>query len=490
MTLAITGARIADPGHVYPDRASEPAPPPLATVVLEGGRIAAILPPDAPVPTAGEVIDADGALALPGLHEHHLHLLATAAARASVDCGPVRVAARGSLEAILRDAAAALPPGRWLRGVGFADDGPRPLDRHVLDRIVPDRPVRVQHRSGALWVLNSAALTLLPDLPHSPDVERDAAGEPTGRLFRMDRLVGAAAGREEPDLAAVGALLASQGITGVTDATPDLDDATVRLLAAARDRGDLPSSLTLLGAPLAGHELVDGGPTERRVCVPPAGVRSGPWKLHLHDHDLPGFDTITGWIADARRARRGVAVHCVTRESLVLTLAAIEAVGPAPGDRIEHASVVPPEIIGMMARLGPAVVTQPGFLATRGDHYARDVDPDDVPHLYPYAGLLAAGVKVAPSSDAPHAPTDPWATIRAAADRRAPSGLVLGVDERVHPAVALAGYLSPADDPGGPPRRLERGAAADLCLVRPAAGDADPRVELTVAAGRITFRAG
>ena len=32
-----------------------------------------------------------------------------------------------------------------------------------LDRLVPDRPLRIQHRSGRMWLLNSAALSELLD---------------------------------------------------------------------------------------------------------------------------------------------------------------------------------------------------------------------------------------------------------------------------------------------------------------------------------------
>ena len=38
--------------------------------------------------------------------------------------------------------------------------------------------------------------------------------------------------------------------------------------------------------------------------------------------------------------------------------------------------------------------------------------------------------------------------------------------ERLTPAQALAGYLSPADRPGGPPSRIRPGAPADLLLLR------------------------
>lgn len=367
-------------------------------VRLEAGRIAEI----GHRLDAEEVVHGQGGALLPGLHDHHLHLFALAAARASVDVG-------AGLES-LRDAT-----GAWVRAVNARES----VDRNVLDALVPDRPVRVQHRSGGLWMLNSAALELVAQvLDHSSDVERDADGEPTGRLWRYDARLRPALPDTAPDLEAVVNELHGYGITSVTDATPDLEtDAVSRLRA-------LPLDVTLLGDPNG----------------------TAPRKLLLRDHDLPTYDELAESVAQAHRRGRPVAVHCVTRESLLLTLAVLDEVGRLPGDRIEHAAVVPDA--GLLH--GLTVVTQPAFVTTRGEDYARDVSPHDLPHLYPYASLLAAGIDVRPSSDAPYGPLDPWEVIRAARDRE------LGPDERVPAATTLTGYLD---------HRVEVGGAARLCLL-------------------------
>jgi predicted amidohydrolase YtcJ len=401
-----------------------------------------------------EVIDATGGALLPGLHDHHLHLLAMAAAARSVSVGPPDVRTPQALVAALTRARRNATPGEWLRGVGYHESVAGRLDRDVLDRVVADRPVRIQDRGGALWVLNSAALQAA-ELEHvtDPDVERDAAGRLTGRLLRWDaKLISP----DAPDLGVVGAQLAGYGITGVTDATPDLDPTALRLLAAARTTGALPQRVVLLGAPLDG--------------ALPAELSAGPYKILLRDHDLPGLNELSERVAGAHAAGRAVAVHCVTRESLLLMLATFETAGTRAGDRIEHGAVVPAELSPLMARggltaAGIAVVTQPGFIAERGDEYLHDVDPDDLRCLYPYASLLDAGVVVAPSSDAPFGNPDPWRVLAAAATRRTESGQPLGLSERVATRTALAGYLSPPGDPGGPPRQIRPGDPADLCLL-------------------------
>lgn len=417
-------------------------------VRLDGDRVAAVAPGLGPNGIA-EVLDGHGGALLPGLHDHHLHLLAAAAALTSVDCGPAAVRDLGGLARALQQASAA---DAWVRGVGYHESVAGPLDRHVLDRLVPDRPVRIQHRGGALWMLNTRALAHIASvLDSSEDVERDSDGEPNGRLWRYDARLRVALPDQRPDLAAVGRKLTSYGITGVTDATPDLDDAAVSLLGSAVSSGDLRVHVTVLGA-VTGRSL-------------PTGLATGPRKLLLRDHDLPSYEDLRAAIAAEHTAGRPVAVHCVTRESLLLTLAVIAEVGPRSGDRIEHASVVPAAVVQEIARLGLRVVTQPDFLRTRGDDYLREVAPDDVDCLYRHASLLAAGVPVTASSDAPFGSLDPWAAMRAAVQRTTLAGDVIGPAERVDAAAALSGYLSDPLTPGGPPRRVRPGAAADLCLL-------------------------
>src|SRR4051812_39267544 len=140
-----------------------------------------------------EVVDAGGAALLPGLHDHHIHLLATAAAMTSVQCGPPDVDNRVSLASALR----AAPGNGWIRGVGYSDEVAGPLDRNVLDGMLPDRPVRVQHRTGGLWVLNSLALQR---------TGLDQSGDATGRLWRFDTQLRARLNNDDnvkPDLCAV-----------------------------------------------------------------------------------------------------------------------------------------------------------------------------------------------------------------------------------------------------------------------------------------------
>ena len=114
----------------------------------------------------------------------------------------------------------------------------------------------------------------------------------------------------------------------MTDATPYVRTSDAAPLAAAVADGRLPVEATITGAPDIEGAL-------------PEGLRWGPAKILLPDHDLPSLQEIEELIGAARRRGRPVAVHCVTREALLLTIAALDTVGMRAGDRIEHGALDP-----------------------------------------------------------------------------------------------------------------------------------------------------
>src|SRR5690606_12457559 len=304
----------------------------LVDVRASGGAITEIDRRLAARPGDHDVDGRRGAL-IPGLHDHHIHLVALAAAERSPFVGPPMVNDPQQFSAVLLQAHGALGAGEWLRAIGYHETVAGPLDRWRLDSLVRDRPVRVQYRAGGAWVLNTLALEQVgvDGTTDRAGIERDASGQPTGRLLGLDRWLRARLPpRPAPDLAAVGRRLAGYGVTGVTDATPagSLDDIVV--LAAAMKAGDLPQRVVVTGAPsLAAAEF-------------PSPLVRGPVKLVLEEYALPPLETVVRWMRAARAADRTVAVHCTTRACLALALDAWQEVGPQPGDRVEHGSVVPP----------------------------------------------------------------------------------------------------------------------------------------------------
>lgn len=419
-------------------------------------------------PRSGEhVLDAAGGALLPGLHDHHLHLMSYAAALESVRCGPPEVTDAPALAAALTRGAAPAADG-WIRGIGYHESVAGDLDRAWLDAHAPDRPVRVQHRSGRLWVLNSAALAALAA------ADRGAALPPDGRLYDRDALLRALPDAGLPPVDAASRRLAGYGVTGITDMTPSNDDAAVSIFRTLRREGSLPQRVRVAGTLALTPGVRDG-------------VATGETKIHLHEAALPDFDALVGVMRRSHDQARAVAVHCVTRTELVFTLAALREAGAIDGDRIEHASVAPPELVAQLRDLGLLVVTQPNFVAERGDAYLEDVAEEDRPWLYRCRGFLDAGVPLAAGTDAAFGHADPWAAMRAAVTRKTASGAQLGAAEALTPEQALKLFLGSPDRPHEP-RSLAVGAEADLCLLN--VPWAEARSRLSCEAVRATWIGG
>ena len=436
----------------------------LASIRIVDGRIAAIAGPDERLSavTGGDEFDAAGAALLRGLHDHHIHLLASAAALASLQCGPPQQTSAASLAAALRAAAADAPAGNadaggWLRGVGYHESVAGDIDRDWLDAVVPARPLRIQHRSGQLWVLNSRALALLgvADDGGADPFER-RAGRLTGRLYGADGWLRERLGAALPELGATSLALARRGVTGLTDASPANGRVEFEHFAAEQARGALRQRLLVMGS-----AALDGVASRD-------GLRVGPTKLYLREAALPGFDELCDAIRRSHAAGRAVALHCVTLAELVLALQALRECGVrdcvCDGDRIEHASLCSPQAIELLRETGVRVVTQPHFVAERGDAYLDALSAEEIGWLYRGRSLVDAGIALAAGSDAPYGQADPWASMASAVQRRSGGGRTIGAAEALTPPQALGLYGGDALRPGQGLAPLASGACADLCV--------------------------
>ncbi len=446
-------------------------------VVIKSGRITQV---GLSLDSRAERLDAKGGALIPGLVDHHLHLLSLAAQMDSLSLDGVKE--RAACTAMISAVVAGLPDGRWLRATGYHETTCGPLHRADLDKLAPNNPVRVQHQSGAFWQLNSQALSCVLGHEEAPAcLERNALGALTGVVWRGDSWLRERIGRSLPPLGPVSATLSSFGITDVTDASTSTDTIAIRHMLDEKRSGLLQQNLCLMSE----GEIPPSDDEEYQI---------GPVKIMLDDGDLPDFEVVTGRIATARRWGRGVAIHCVTAAELAFALAAFEASGSVPGDRIEHGGVISDGALQEIARRKLTVVTQSSFLYERGDRYLRDVESRDIALLYRAASILRAGVGIAGSSDAPYSSPDPWKGMRSAVLRRTRDGAALGENESLTPIEALRLYLPQCKDPAGPPKAIRLGMVADLCLLRKPLEAAlfdlsSENVAATIIGGRIAYRA-
>lgn len=432
---------------------------------------------------AGEtVVDARGYALVPGLHDHHLHLYATAAAMRSLDCGPPAVNDAEQLRSVIAGADAS-GDGQWIRGTGYHESVDGSLDRTTLDAWAPRHPLRIQHRSGRLWIFNSRGLERLGVRDDGTDPLERIESRLTGRLYDADPWLRSRIGGQRPKLDALSSRLARLGITGVTDTGHANDLPALAAMKASVASGELMQQLAVMGD--ASLDTAEPEALDARV------IRAAH-KFHLHDHDLPDFQATCDAIRRSHAAGRGSAFHCVTRGELVFALAVLSDAGVCGQDRIEHAGLVAPELIDELRRLHLRVVTQPQFVFERGDAYLRDVDTAEHEHLYRLRSFVGAQVPLAAGSDAPYGDPDPWKAMSSAVARRTRVGEPMTPGESLTPEQALGLFMAPLEDPGAPPREVKTGAWADLCLLdrpwseaRKALHEVTPR--MTLIRGRVAW---
>lgn len=510
-TLVIRGARIVP----FRDRrelgrlrasggplalASPPAPSDPLDLRIADGRVIETGPG---LPRRGEeVLDAGGALLIPGLWDAHAHLDMEAARAARLDTS----GARSAQEALglVRGALCRLGPSRPALIEGFGHRlSAWPVEPTVaeLDAVTGEVPtVLIGGDVHSGWV-NSAALRLLglpgatPSDPGAPLRE-----DPWFALLdRLDALPGSLELRESGYAAVLHRALAG-GITGIVDMSwgASAEDWGLRLARLAA-RGGLPAVLPrirsavyrdgleeriarglctgdpLPGSPVlpdGGHLLVQGpvkviadgsmGTATAHLAEPyPAAVNA----VHPHGQVNIGREELTALLARAREASLEAAVHAIGDAAVEDVAAAFRDSG-ARG-RLEHAQLLPVGSLGpdgtaagALAELvacGVELSVQPAHLLDDAA-LVEQVWPGRSPRAYAFADMVSAGALLHLGSDAPVAPLDPWLAIDAAAGRRAPDGSVWSPEQRLAPEEALAASVDGA-------HAVAPGSTADLALL-------------------------
>jgi predicted amidohydrolase YtcJ len=447
-------------------------------------------------------VDAGGGVAMPGFHDAHLHLLSYARRNARVDCHGA-VSLGGLVERIAARAQQTLP-GIWIRATGFDEyavtEHELP-DRTGLDQATTDHPVRLQHRSLHLDVLNTAALrqTGIWSEEH-PAIERDAlTGEPTGRLFHAadllrHRLPRPSFAELARDVRAASEQMASFGLTTIQDASVTNGSSEWQLFHRLSE-GDHLAGLRLFMMPGLKHwrDVIE----ERK---PRPSVRLGPVKVMLseRDADPEGFRES---VDEARAGSKAVAIHAVSESELVMALDALRPGRrkgpPAAPDRVEHGAIIPEALLKELRQAGVMVVGQPGLVHDRGDVYLREIDPPLHSWIHRARSLIDAGIPYAIGSDAPVLEPRPLAHFMAACTRLTRAGQPLGATETLTRNRALRAMTVGAARTVGMQGELgsiRPGALADVVVVdretleSPDQNAGTRPVKLTIGAGRILWQ--
>lgn len=449
---------------------------------LEGSAITQIAERLEPTPADDEVLDAAGALAIPGLWDQHIHAGQLAQASARLDTSAARSveqtlaivrielarraagSAHSPVVAALSAHPASLPQQPALIGFGHhVDVGPEPTVA-ALDEVVGDLPtVLIGADAHSAW-MSTAALRAFG----MPDRVGIVAEEDWFALApHLERLPGIAAIAEQ-GLSHWQEAAITRGTVGVVDMewgcawrrwTPERTRLRVR---PAVYPTDLPQAPGPTGTVLDEAGLVTMGPL-KIILDGALGSRTAYCQdaYHgAHGDGASGLLNVTGDLLEdllSAASRQGLApaIHAIGDAAASLAITALERHG-LPG-RIEHAQMLTDADLERLAAAGLTASMQPLHLADDRD-VTEEVWGDRSHEAFRLRDLLDAGAGLVLGSDAPVAPLDPFAAMAMAVHRSGDDRPAWHPGQQIQPREALAASTDGIRD-------LTVGGRADVVLV-------------------------
>ena len=461
-----------------------------------------------------EVVDLDGRWLIPGLWDAHVHMVQWALVRRRLD-----VSGAGSAREVadlVRARIAVDPPvaGAMLVGFGFRDaTWPDAPTLELLDRAAGGHAVALVSGDLHCGWFSSAALRRL-------GVTSDASGLLREREFlpRMGEFDGGTPAERDAWVREAAQAAAARGVVGIVDfEVADIAADWTRRLADSRADLETPPPGTLrirtgvwpqyldevLARGIRGGEPLPG--VMRDAAGTPLG-HVGPLKVIsdgslntrtalCHEpyldadgaaSDLWGAANLTSEeLTDVMRRARAAGMPCASHGigDRAITRALYSFDSSSASGTIEHAQLLTAADVRRFAALGITASVQPQHLID--DRAVADqLWADRTSRAYPFADLLAAGVRLALGSDAPVARLDPWQAIAAAVTRTGDAQPPWHPEQRIDAWAALA---ASTDGAGVSPAV---GRVADLAVLEtdPLAASRDVAVAGTLLAGEWTHR--
>jgi len=524
-------------------RTQDPQNPVADAAAMTGGILTAVGSNDAVNSLADSHthrIDLGGRLVLPGFTDVHFHYCDWTLGRQKLDLAALR--SLPQLIQTVKTATAEKQPGQWILGLGFNETQwpeNRMPRRDDLDAAAPRHPVFLWRCDLHLAVANSMALEKAgitaetPDPPHGV-IGRDARGKPNGILKEqaIDRVkaILPVPGEKETAMTMQNgfAVVHAMGITGLHDLRlMDGQQGALALKSWQRlnENGalDLRCWVTLPGQRLdeavalgirsgwgndrlrIGHVkyFVDGGMGARTAWM------LKPYRDAGCGMPLMAMEELQGRLQKAHAAGLAVAVHAIGDRANRELVGLFEKIQPSAENadicapslphRLEHVQMIRPEDIARLARLNVVACVQPHNLALDMDMIDECVG-ENGRYTYAFGDLLAAGIAMCLSSDAPVCDPNPLTNIHAAVTRCRSDGTPAGgwyPAQKISVAQAVRAYtLTPAIVGGraGELGCLKRGSLADMVILDRDIYHVDPmeiiqtRVEMTIFDGRIVHR--
>lgn len=413
-------------GNLIPDPAS---PPFWGKLVVDEGKIAALLPLPKPLPNQTEQL-----YITPSFIDSHTHPLETGLALLFPDLSPAHSVAE--CVEILSLGLAKMPDAPLLFAFNFDPDRikeHRYLYRRELDKVTQKKPVFVYRVDGHSAVANSKALDLLGEkLPDG--VELDGAGKPTGVLrapayealsATLKNLLPSELIREAINLTAQVAM--SKGVTTIAGLVgwDGLEEEKWAIILDAL--GSTPIRIEPFFQTWNINTCLNFGLKRVGGCLLLDGsFASHTAALNMDYADAPGYrgelyqteERLLTFLHEAEAKGLQTAFHAIGDRAIEQLVSCHEKVKTQSGlrHRIEHAELLNDDLIKRLAQLGLVLCVQPTFATIWGGDkgmYAQRLG-ERWRSTNPFRTLCDNKIIIAGGSDSPITPIDPMSGIHSA----------------------------------------------------------------------------
>ena len=416
--------------------------------------------------------DASGLTIIPGLIDAHIHVLSSGIRHVmAADCDQRSIAA---IQSKLRERVERAEPGEWVEGFKFDDTKTaerRFLNRHDLDAVSAEHPILVSHRAGHVYYVNSKALELSgydddsPD-PHGGRLGRDPdTGALDGVLYERaieplrDLLPQVTPDVRRDGLRTICKMLTASGLTSVHDAMVSNDE--LYTYAEGRDSGDLSLRVYMLAARphfpalrdaglrsgfgddrlrLGGIKMVSDGAIAARTAY-----MSEPY-IGTCDHGIEAMtqEEITESVLEIHKAGFQVGIHANGDLAIESVLNAYEQAQrehprPDPRHRIEHCTLVNPDLLSRMNELGTIATPFCTYVYYHGEKMAF-YGEERLEWMFAQRSFIDSGVVSTGATDYPPGPFEPLMGIQSCVTRTDINGKVWGPSQRISVEEALRLY--------------------------------------------------
>jgi hypothetical protein len=462
------------------------------SLTIKGGLVVEIdgLPPD-----ACQRIDLDGAFAMPGLIDSHLHLVQGSSSMG--DCNLSDVTSKEQFASLLLEQSAQIESGQWLLGFGWTQETLGSVPDATWFPNECDLPMLCYRVDYHCAVLNEAALAVLPcdaiakltggSQIANGIVKEDALYEGVGphipsmpAMYKQRKTQQTLQNMYEKGITAIGTMEDLQDVEDVLAKLPQQQRMRICVMLLDPPSTDVLRRIQQLQEPL--HILgfkafLDGSLGSRTAKM------YSDWEDANGDGLWAGLaanDTLLAWAKKVESVGFAPAMHAIGDAAVGKALEVVQSLDDNCFARIEHAQCIADKDLQRLS--GKMFGVQPLHQPADAKIALEALGSNRLNQLHNWRRMLDAGARLSFGSDWPVAEADPIAAMRVAV------GCGLTVDEVIFASTKEAANSLQLANSGS----LRMGSNGDVVVLDSNPYEIDwnlakPSVTMTILAGNIVF---